>query len=102
MDHQESMTLDQAAQTSEVGAQFDFAWELVKRGIGYHMLDTDQLPELISHLKEERDYCVDELAFEFVDGELEVRLLKESESTDKATMIQHLESLLNHVRGYAQ
>ena len=92
------MTLEHAAQTSELGAQLGYAWELVKGGIGYNMLDADELPELISHLKENRDFCVDELAFEFVPDDLEVRLLDESEPTDKATMIRALENLLNRVR----
>ena len=89
------MTLEQAAQTSALGAQLGHAWELVKRGIGYNMLDSDELPELISHLKENRDFCVGELSFEFIGDKLQIRLLEESEATDKAPMIRALKDLLH-------
>ena len=96
------MSLEQAAQTSELGAQLGHAWQLITCGIEYHMLDAEQLPELIAHLKEGRDFCIDELAFEFIDGKLAVRLLEESEPTDTATMVRALECLRTHGSGVAQ
>ena len=38
------------------------------------MLSRDELPELIVHLTEGRDFCVDELSFEFIADRLQVRL----------------------------
>ena len=96
------MSLEQAAQTSELGAQLGHAWQLVTRGIEYHMLYAEQLPELIDHLKDGRDFCIDELAFDFIDGKLSVRLLEESEPTDTATMTRALECLRSHGSGIGQ
>ena len=87
------MSIEQKAKTSEFAAQIGYAWTLIIRGIDYGMLDEDELPELISHLREGRDSCVDELAFDFIAGALEVRLLDEPEPAERALMIRALEQL---------
>lgn len=74
-----------------------YAWELVVRGAHYHLLDEDSLLALLQHLHQHQDYILDELAFEFSDGNLRVKLLDESETCSAPLMFRALAQAQTHL-----
>ena len=91
------MSLKQLAKESEIGSHAGYAWELIVRGVESGMLVQEEIPELIAHLSQGRDFCVEELAFDFILGELEVRFNDESVPADRNVIKSALEGLLAKV-----
>ncbi|PIQ28112.1 hypothetical protein COW36_05260 [bacterium (Candidatus Blackallbacteria) CG17_big_fil_post_rev_8_21_14_2_50_48_46] len=67
-----------------------YAWELVMRGVHYHLLDENSLLTLLQHLHQHQDYILDELAFEFIADQLRIKLLDESETCSAPLMFRAL------------
>jgi hypothetical protein len=65
-------------------------WSLVVRAIDMGWLDSDELRELISHLRDRRDFGVEELLFAHVGERLRVSLLDDKASCSPAAMIAAL------------
>ena len=57
------------------------------------MLTPEELPELLHELRAGRDYILDEIGFEFLDGQLRVSFLDEKISVDAVGLIALLERL---------
>jgi hypothetical protein len=69
------------------------SWSLVFRGIEEHILDKDELEELLNHLDVKSDYIVDELAFEFIGEHLRVKFLDEETYCAPEMIIVELKKL---------
>jgi hypothetical protein len=65
-------------------------WSLVVRAIDVGWLDSDELRELISHLRDRRDFGVEELLIAHVGERLRVSFLDEKASCSPAAMIAAL------------
>lgn len=85
----ESLARAQTVQGDDTGR----AWQLVVRGIGYHLLDATDLGQLVEHLRDGRDFIADELGFEFLEGTLRVSLLDEAATCSPQALLGELEDL---------
>ena len=65
-------------------------WSLIVRAIDVGWLDSDELRELISHLRDRRDFGVEELLFAHVGERLRVSFLDDKASCSPAAMIAAL------------
>lgn len=65
-------------------------WSLVVRAIDVGWLDSDELRELISHLRDRRDFGVGELLFAHVGDRLRVSLVEDKASCSPTAMIAAL------------
>ncbi len=75
------------------------AWTLIERGVERRMLLEEDLSELVDHLARGRDFMVDELGFEFVDGVLTVALLDQEAECDPGLLVDALRAAEAAVRG---
>jgi hypothetical protein len=74
------------------------SWSLVCRGIEDHILDEDELKELLSHLNVKSDYIIDELAFEFIGENLRVKFLDDETYCAPKMIILELKKLQMSLR----
>jgi hypothetical protein len=65
-------------------------WGLVVKAIDVGWLDSDELRELISHLRDHRDFGIEELLFAHVGDRLRVSFLDDKASCSPAAMIAAL------------
>jgi hypothetical protein len=68
-------------------------WSLIVRAIDVGWLDSDELRELISHLRDHRDFGIEELLFAHVGERLRVSFLDDKASCSPAPMIAALTAL---------
>lgn len=68
-------------------------WSLIVRAIDVGWLDSDELRELIAHLRDRRDFGVEELLFAHVGERLRVSFLDDNASCLPAAMISALTAL---------
>jgi hypothetical protein len=68
-------------------------WSLVVRGIEAGWLDDEELRALIQHLREHRDFGVEELLFAHVGDRLRVSFLDDRATCAEAPMIEALAAL---------
>lgn len=80
-------------QSNHIAETLRPSWSLVCRGIEDHILDKDELKELLSHLKVKSDYIIDELAFEFIGEHLRVKFLDEETYCAPEIIIVELKKL---------
>ena len=65
-------------------------WGMVVKAIDVGWLDFDELRELISHLRDHRDFGVEELLFAHVGDRLRVSFLEDKASCSPSAMIAAL------------
>lgn len=65
-------------------------WGLVVKAIDVGWLDSDELRELISHLRDHRDFGIEELLFAYVGDRLRVSFLEDKASCSPSAMIAAL------------
>lgn len=65
-------------------------WGLVVKAIDVGWLDSDELRELISHLRDHRDFGIEELLFAHVGDRLRVSFLEDKASCSPSAMIAAL------------
>lgn len=68
-------------------------WALVIAGVRYHLLDADELADLVEALGRGEDRILEALAFEHLGGRLRVRLHDEAHRCDPADMLRLLAAL---------
>lgn len=68
-------------------------WKLVLRAIDVGWLDRDELRDLIAHLREHRDFGVEQLLFAHVGDRLRVTFLHEEATCTEASLLGALEGL---------
>lgn len=81
-------------QVSQISDELKPSWNLLCKGIEYHILDAEALSELASYLDIKSDYIVDELAFEFIDESLRVKFLDDEIYCEPELMISEIKKLL--------
>ncbi len=92
------MTLKDAARIHTVDRELVRSWELVKRGIDMDALQAEDVPELITHLKDGRDFQTGDLAFEFVLETLTVRLHDVAEPVESALMVESMDAVMDRLK----
>lgn len=65
-------------------------WSLVVKGIDVGWLDSDEIRELVEHLREHRDFGVEELLFAHAGDRLRVSLLDDQATCSPAAMMAAL------------
>jgi hypothetical protein len=65
-------------------------WGMVVKAIDVGWLDSDELPELISHLRDHRDFAVEELLFAHIGDRLRVSFLEDQASCSPSAMVEAL------------
>ena len=91
-----SSDLQTLAHRLSVPAELQASWNLVVRGIERHMLTPEDLPDLLHELQAGRDYVLDELGFELLDGQMRISFLDEKIFVDAESLIALLQSLREH------
>ena len=92
----DSISLRDLACNQQVNSvDFQACWNLVIRGIESHMLNAEELEELINLLCKGWDYINDEIGFEFINQTLRISFLDEYTFCSPQEMIEQLETLLD-------
>jgi hypothetical protein len=71
-------------------------WNLVVRAIEVGWLDDDELRELLEHLREHRDFGVEELLFNHIGDRLRVSFLDDQATCQPAAMTAALAAISAH------
>ena len=85
--------LEKAKSLTKLPPATSHCWTMVKRGIGAGMLPESELVGLIKDLEQQKDCILDELAFEFIDGRLRIRLLDDQDFCEPELMLSVLNRL---------
>jgi hypothetical protein len=72
-------------------------WSFIVQGLELGWLDRDELVELIEHLRQQRDFGVEELLFAHLGDRLRVSLLDDSATCSPVAMCEELTALLAEV-----
>jgi len=83
--------------SSAEAAELHAAWYIVLRGIEHLPFDQGELREILCALQQGRDYVLEELGFDFLDGRMRVSFLDDRAYCDPAALIRLLERLAHEL-----
>lgn len=92
--NQESL-VELARKQQFAGDDLQACWSLVVKGLEYHVLDGDEIAELLGLLNKRWDYISDEISFEFIGDRLRVKFLGEKYFCSPKEFMLALEKLIN-------
>ena len=85
--------LAKARVTTPADPDIRACWYMVVRGLEVGWLDAEELRSLIEHLRDGRDFGVEELLFEHLGDRVRVSLLDDERRCAPATLLAQLEEL---------